>query len=661
MTRTPFHKILIANRGEIALRVMRTARALGYRTVAVFSSADRSARHVAQADQAVHIGEALPVHSYLNIEAIIAAAQASGADAVHPGYGFLAENEDFAQACRDAGLVFIGPSPEAIAAMGNKARAKQLMTDAGVPCIPGYQGEDQDEARLCAEARKIGFPLMIKATAGGGGRGMRLVGKSAQFPDALRGARSEAQSAFGSPGVILERAIVEPRHIEIQVFADRYGNAIHLGERDCSVQRRHQKLIEEAPSPVVSAELRERMGATAVAAVKAIRYEGAGTLEFLLDAAGDFYFMEMNTRLQVEHPVTEFVTGLDLVELQLRVASGEPLPLAQNDVRIGGHAIEIRLCAEDAAQSFMPQSGVMIQWQMAENIRVEHALEAGAEISPYYDSMIAKLVSFGRSRDEARRKLTAALEDVVALGVKTNQKFLANCLRHPVFVAGAATTAFIGVHGEELLKPDGENDARAHGLAAVLLYATASENAVGRVGSSIAHRLPIAFRFNADARQCVARLLNLGENRYSVTIGERNFDLRVIDFEPNRVRFACDGLIESAAFARDRTELWLQYRGAAYAIEDRSHATPARRGEAGADGKVLASMNGRVVAVHVAVGDMVKAGQPVITLEAMKMEHVHAAPIAGRVIAVNAAMDDQVAIYRVIAEIEKSEPAPASP
>jgi len=541
--------------------------------------------------------------------------------------------------------------------MGNKARAKQLMADAGVPCIPGYQGDDQGEERLFVEAQKIGFPVMIKATAGGGGRGMRLVSTPSQFPDALRSARSEAQSAFGSPGVILERAIAAPRHIEIQVFADRYGNAVHLGERDCSVQRRHQKLIEEAPSPAVSAELRQRMGATAVAAVKAIGYEGAGTLEFLLDAAGNFYFMEMNTRLQVEHPVTEFITGLDLVELQLRVASGEPLPIAQDEIRFCGHSIEIRLCAEDADQAFMPQSGVMSQWQMPGNIRLETALDAGAEISPYYDSMIAKLVSHGKSRDEARRKLVAALEDAVALGVKTNQKFLANCLRHPVFAAGDATTAFIGVHGEELLQPDADADARAHGLAAVLLYATASAAAAGRIGSGIAHRLPIAFRFQADARQCTASLLNLGGKRYSVTIGERSFDVCIFDLELNRIRFSCDGLVETAAFARNGTELWLQYRGTAYAIEDRSHATPARLGEEGADGKIRASMNGRVVAVHVAVGDLVSAGQAVITLDAMKMEHVHAAPIAGRVIALNAALGEQVEIYRVIAEIEKGAPA----
>jgi geranyl-CoA carboxylase alpha subunit len=335
---TPFSKILIANRGEIALRVIRSARALGYRTVAVYSTADAHAAHVSAAEQSVCVGEPLPAQSYLRIPAIIDAARVSGADAVHPGYGFLAENEDFAAACRAAGLVFIGPSPEAIRSMGDKAGAKRLMIEAGVPCIPGYQGEDQSERRLSEEAARIGYPIMIKATAGGGGRGMRLVPSGAEFADLLRSAQSEARNAFGDATVILERAIVEPRHIEIQVFADRHGNAVHLGERDCSVQRRHQKVIEEAPSPAVNAELRARMGATAVAAAKAIAYEGAGTLEFLLDRAGNYYFMEMNTRLQVEHPVTEAITGLDLVEWQLRVAAGEALPLAQHDIRFSGHA-----------------------------------------------------------------------------------------------------------------------------------------------------------------------------------------------------------------------------------------------------------------------------------------------------------------------------------
>src|SRR6202158_2094158 len=364
MQRTPFRKILIANRGEIALRIMRTARRLGYGAVAVYSDAGRESLHVPAADQAVRIGEALPAQSYLNIGAIIAAAKDSGADAVHPGYGFLAENEDFAQACRDAGLVFIGPSPDAIRAMGNKAGAKAIMQAAGVPCVPGYQGPDQSDAAMLAEARKIGFPVMIKAVAGGGGAGMRLVADAAAFPDSLRGARSEAQGAFGDATVILERAIADPRHIEIQVFGDAFGHAIHLGQRDGSVQRRHQKLIEEAPSPAVSPELRARMGAVAVAAVKSIGYEGAGTLEFLLDKTGEFYFMEMNTRLQVEHPVTEAIPGHDLVELQLRVASGEPLGVRQEDIKFSGHAIEVRLCSEDAALDFMPQSGRMALWQV---------------------------------------------------------------------------------------------------------------------------------------------------------------------------------------------------------------------------------------------------------------------------------------------------------
>src|SRR4051794_24173801 len=451
--RTPFFKVLIANRGEIALRIMRTARRLGYGVVAVYSDADRESLHVREADQAVRIGEALPSQSYLRIDAIIAAAKAGGAGAIHPGYGFLAENEGFAQACRDAGLVFIGPSPEAIKAMGNKAGAKDIMRAAGVPCVPGYQGGGESDAVMLAEAKRIGFPVMIKAVAGGGGRGMRLVPNAAAFADALRSARSEAQGAFGDSTVILERAILDPRHIEIQVFGDRYGNAIHLGERDCSVQRRHQKLIEEAPSPAVSPELRARMGAVAVAAVKSIGYEGAGTLEFLLDQRGEFYFMEMNTRLQVEHPVTEAITGLDLVELQLRIASGEPLGLQQEDVIFAGHAIEVRLCSEDAGHDFMPQSGRMALWQMPDGIRVEHALQSGSEIPPFYDSMIAKIISHGADRNEARGKLICALEQTVAFGITTNQGFLISCLRHPGFAAGEATTAFIGKRRSELLAP----------------------------------------------------------------------------------------------------------------------------------------------------------------------------------------------------------------
>ena len=675
-TATPFSKILIANRGEIALRVMRSARALGYRTVAVYSAADADARHVREADQAVCIGAALPAQSYLRIPAIIEAARLTGADAVHPGYGFLAENAAFAQACRAAGLVFIGPSPEAIGAMGNKAGAKALMMAAGVPCIPGYQGADQGEARLAAEAGRIGYPVMIKAVAGGGGRGMRLVHAPEQFIESLRSAQSEAQNAFGDATVILECAIQEPRHIEIQVFADRHGHAIHLGERDCSVQRRHQKVIEEAPSPAVSSELRERMGATAVAAVKAIRYEGAGTLEFLLDRDGHYFFMEMNTRLQVEHPVTEAITGLDLVALQLRVAAGEPLPITQADVRFSGHAIEVRLCAEDPGRSFMPQSGTLALWQMPEhgvgqmgqvgNVRVEHALVSGAEIPPWYDSMIAKLIAFGATREEARRQLLRGVEDAVALGVTTNQAFLARCLSHPVFVQGGATTAFIGQHLDALLQPDAEAQLRAAVLAAMLLIETAVGVRARGNARRLTHKLPVNLHFTLAGAQRRVSLTHLGQRRYEAGADGRRFALELVELGAQALRFSCDGVMESAAWHRDGARLLLRLRGQAFEIEDQTRAASARQDGAGtsagaSDGKLRASMNGRVVAVLVALGERVVAGQAIVTIEAMKMEHVHAAPLAGTVKALNVAVGEQVSARRVVAEIEPLAVEPATP
>lgn len=643
---TPFHKILIANRGEIALRVMRTARAMGYRTVAVYSDADRNARHVREADEAVPIGGALPAQSYLNIKAIIAAARLSGADAVHPGYGFLAENAAFAASCRDAGLVFIGPSPEAMTAMGNKAEAKRLMLEAGVPCVPGYQGESQDEAVLEAEARRIGFPVMIKATAGGGGRGMRLVHEAADFLDALRSACSEARSAFGSAEVILERAIIEPRHIEIQIFGDRYGNVIHLGERDCSVQRRHQKVIEEAPSPAVSAALRAAMGATAVAAARAISYEGAGTLEFLLDAEGHFYFMEMNTRLQVEHPVTEAITGLDLVALQLRVASGEKLPLRQEDVTFTGHAIEVRLCAEDAAQNFMPQSGQMKLWHAPDSIRADHALESGSEISPYYDSMIGKLISHGATRDEARRKLGSALTDLVALGVKTNQTFTRSCLLHPVFVAGDATTAFIAHYGDELRDADSAAQWRILALATILLYETASSSAP----SGLAPRQPIDMRLGVNGKAYAVALVNLGDGAYSVATEDHQVTMRIEARAAESIRISCNGLVEKLVFLRKDATLWLHDRGVPYEIQDLTYVAVARKSNHG-DGKIRAAINGRVVAVKAGVGDHVQEGEPILTLEAMKMELVHVAPCSGTLTALNIDLHDQVVASRVLAEV----------
>ncbi|MBT7667423.1 MAG: ATP-grasp domain-containing protein, partial [Rhodospirillaceae bacterium] len=396
-----FTKVLIANRGEIACRIMRTSHAMGYRTVAVYSEADGDAPHVQLADQAVCIGPAPVAESYLNVSAILAAAARTGADAVHPGYGFLAENAAFAQACADAGLTFIGPSPKAIDLMGNKRLAKLRMADADVPCVPGYSGADQDDGVLTAEGESIGFPLMVKAASGGGGRGMRLVENAADLPAAITGARSEAENAFGSGELILEKAVIEPRHVEIQVFADSRGNCVHLGERDCSIQRRHQKVVEEAPSPAVGPELRAAMGAAAVAAAQAINYQGAGTVEFLLGADGSFFFLEMNTRLQVEHPVTEMITGLDLVEWQLRVAAGEPLPLDQNGITYDGHAIEVRLYAEDPYADFLPQTGTVVAWRPSPDVRVDTGIVEGQEISPFYDPMVAKVIAHGGDREEA--------------------------------------------------------------------------------------------------------------------------------------------------------------------------------------------------------------------------------------------------------------------
>ena len=650
--KTAFHKILVANRGEIALRVMRTARALGFHTVAVHSTADAGARHVSAADESVEIGGPLPAQSYLRIDRILEAARLTGADAIHPGYGFLAENGDFAQACADAGIVFVGPSPQAIRAMGHKAEAKQLMMSAGVPCIPGYQGTDQSDQRLQAEAQLLGYPLMIKATAGGGGRGLRLVNHAEEFHGLLTSARSEARGAFGDDAVLLERAILEPRHIEIQVMADRYGNAIHLGERDCSVQRRHQKIIEEAPSPAVGPELRQRMGAAAVQAVKAIAYEGAGTLEFLLDRQGNFYFMEMNTRLQVEHPVTEAITGLDLVELQLRVAAGEPLPLSQEQVHFDGHAIEVRLCAEDPAAGFMPQSGHLGLWRESSLLRVEHGLNRRSDIPPYYDSMVAKLIAHGRDREEARRRLLHGLADTVALGVHTNQAFLAACLSHPVFVQGEATTAFIAQHRDELLATDPGQAEEAVALAAALIYAVGNE--------ALPHAFEVPVRLALNRLVTAAVMTHVSGEGCRLQIGDRRFDLRLIEVGEHELRFTCNGVGRKATYRRNGALLDLHYLGQAWRIEDLTRHGVARQSQSAGDGKLRSSMNGRVVAIAVVVGDAVEAGQALVTLEAMKMEHVHAAPMAGRVVAVHVGVGDQVDAYRIIAEVEPLAAAPAS-
>ncbi|MGD0564241.1 MAG: acetyl-CoA carboxylase biotin carboxylase subunit [Roseiarcus sp.] len=654
--RTPFRKILVANRGEIALRIMRTARRLGYGVVAVHSAADADAPHAREADQAIAIGGPAPAQSYLRIENILAAAEASGADAIHPGYGFLAESAAFAAACEAAGLVFIGPSAAAIRAMGDKAGAKALMRAAGVPCIPGYDGE-QSEAALAAAAREIGFPLMIKAAAGGGGRGMRLAPSEAAFAELLRAARSEAQGAFGDATVLLERAIEAPRHIEIQILADRWGAAIHLGERDCSTQRRHQKLIEEAPSPAVSPALRQRMGAVAVAAVKAIGYEGAGTLEFLLDSAGAFYFMEMNTRLQVEHPVTEAVTGLDLVELQLRIAGGERLPLQQEDVRFSGHAIEARLCAEDAAHDFLPQSGRMLRWRAPQGLRVETALGAEGDIPPYYDSMIAKIVSHGATREEALRKLARGLDETIAFGVTTNQTFLAACLRHPDFVAGGVTTDFVERRREALLARPRDDLLPPAALAALLFRLPQRGAQPWRKGRALASAFAAPTRVDVEGTIHDVEIFRRRDGAYALAYDGAEFSIEVEALDDETLRFRVGDVAESATFLRAGDRLYWLSRGVAFACRDATLAPPRRASAAGGDGKLRAAMNGRVVAVLAKLGESVALGQPLIALEAMKMEHVHGAPAAGIVAALHVAEGDQAAAGAILAEIE---PPPAA-
>ncbi|MBL8378875.1 MAG: biotin/lipoyl-binding protein [Burkholderiales bacterium] len=655
-----FKSILIANRGEIALRVMRTARRMGYQVVAVYSDADANAPHVRLADKALRIGGPRPADSYLDVDAILSAARDSGAEAVHPGYGFLAENAGFAERVIDAGLVWIGPPPSAMHAMGDKAEAKRLMRAAGVPCVPGYDGDDQSEATLLREAQGIGYPLMIKATAGGGGRGMRLVESAAALPAALASAKSEAEAAFGAATVLLEKAVVEPRHVEIQVFADDHGHVVHLGERDCSVQRRHQKLIEEAPSPAFAGSdghhLRRRMGEMAVAAARAIKYRGAGTIECLLDARHNFYFMEMNTRLQVEHPVTEALTGLDLVEWQIRVARGEALPItAQEEIltrfESGGHAIEVRLAAEDPARGFLPQSGPVLAWRAGPSagVRIDHALESGAEVSPFYDSMVAKFIAHGPDRASARARLVGALTDARLLGVRTNQAFLAATLDHPEFAAGRATTGYVGRHAESLLAGLDALPPTLAGLVAYLVRALRHGHDPRAVLLPLAW--PALVAVAVDGVAVKAQVQALGGARYRVRADEAEIVYSLIDCAADRMRF------DSPA---GRVELTLATKGAAihvghkaqqFVIEDRSLAAGTAAGGAAA-GLVRAPMSGRIVALYVQEGQRVEKGAQLVVLEAMKMEHPAAAPMAATVRKVLVQHGAQVGAGTLLIELE---------
>ncbi len=645
-----FTKVLIANRGEIACRIMRTAQAQGYDTVAVYSDADADAPHVRMADQAVCIGGAPVGESYLNMAAILEAAARTGADAVHPGYGFLAENATFAQACADAGVTFIGPSPRAIALMGNKRLAKLRMAEAEVPCVPGYSGTAQDDPTLAAEGEKIGFPLMVKAAAGGGGRGMRLVEAAADLPAAISGARSEAENAFGSGELILERAVVEPRHVEIQIFADSHGNCLHLGERDCSIQRRHQKVVEEAPSPAVDDALRAEMGRAAVMAARAIDYVGSGTVEFLLGPDGTFYFLEMNTRLQVEHPVTEMITGLDLVAWQLDIANGATLPLSQDEIRFDGHAIEVRLYAEDPYAGFLPQTGVVAAWRPSAEVRVDGGIAQGQVISPFYDAMVAKVIAHGRSREEARRRLIRGLAGTTLLGVPNNRGFLLDVLRHDNFRDGAATTAFIPTHFPDPQRP--QPDATARALAAVLLY---RHGAREQIGWRPASPMAVAIDLRSGNMQYPCRVMAAADG-YRVELGDEVVELTLSSIQDAWIRFESGGILQGAAFAFDGDDLHLDLAGVSHGFFEFTPALASAKGRDG-NGRLTAPMAGRIVAVRARVGDDVVKGQILVILEAMKMEHEIKAPGDGVLGSVLVATGDQVEPKQILAMVIPPETA----
>ncbi len=662
---TPFNSILIANRGEIACRIMRTAKALGIRTIAVYSDADETAPHVKMADDAVRLGPGPVGDSYLHAGKILDAARQTGAEAIHPGYGFLSENAGFAEACAQAGLIFIGPEPDAIDLMGDKAKAKRRMIEADVPCVPGYQGEDQSDATLLNEADAIGFPIMVKAAAGGGGRGMRLVTRKKALGDAIKTARSEAENAFGAGDLILERAIIEPRHVEIQVFADRHGNVVHLGERDCSVQRRHQKVLEEAPCPIMTDDLRTAMGEAAVKAARDINYVGAGTVEFLLDKNGAFYFLEMNTRLQVEHPVTEMVTGLDLVALQIRVAQGERLEFTQQDVTLSGHAIEARLYAEDVSADFLPATGPINLWRppTADGVRVDSGIATGGEVSPFYDPMIAKIIAHGATRNEARRKLVDALKRTALFGVVTNKKFLIDALEKEKFVNGEATTAFIAeAFSEDDFKPSPlrAEDAVA---AAVLLYSQARTSALKKAVSvspalmnwSSATNIETPYLF-ADGEQPVAVfVVATGATQYHANSAGETYSVGVGDISEQQASLSINGERRSVLFhcpmtSGNSAQIELCVDGRDIKLTN-LNAVIASAGEAAGAGSVIAPMHGLLMDIFVKPGQKVAKGDRLAILEAMKMQHELLAEIDGDIAAIHFEPGVQVAADELLFEI----------
>jgi 3-methylcrotonyl-CoA carboxylase alpha subunit len=635
-----FSSVLIANRGEIACRIARTAKRLGLRTIAVYSVADAGALHTRLCDEAYCIGNAPPRESYLSIERLIETAKQAKAECIHPGYGFLSENADFAEACAKAGIVFVGPPVEAIRTMGLKDRAKALMEKARVPVVPGYHGERQDTKFLKEKAYELGYPVLIKPAAGGGGRGMRRVDKHADFETALEGAVRESQSSFGSSRVLVEKYIASPRHIEVQVFADRHGNAIHFGERDCSLQRRHQKVIEEAPAPGMTPDLRAQIGAAAVEAARAVGYSGAGTVEFVADGtkglrAGAFWFIEMNTRLQVEHPVTEEVTGLDLVEWQFRVAADEKLPLTQSEIRISGHAIEARVYAEDPEHGFLPSTGTIVALELPDDIRVDSGVEQGGEVTPFYDAMIAKLIAHAPTREAALDRLAGALDRTLIAGVRSNIAFLAKLCRAPEFRHGKVDTGFIDRNLETLGAVPQQRDLAAAALgAAHLLDAVTAEtpdNADGALESGSPWDARDGFQLGGVRSIAVPVLID-GESANAT-----------IAYTKNGTRIAIDGVAPAAdakVFAAG-LDAYVVRHGRQTRVRIKDFSAPAA-GASGGDGVVKAPMHGKVLELLAHVGDSVAPGQRLAVIEAMKMEHTLRAPFAGKVMQVSAATGDQV-------------------
>ena len=652
-----FSKILIANRGEIACRVIRTARRLGILTVAVYSDADAAALHVALADEAYRIGPAPAAQSYLKGEAILEVALASGAEAIHPGYGFLSENASFAAACSEAGLVFIGPPAEAISAMGSKSEAKRVMAQAGVPLVPGYHGEEQEASQLLARARELGFPVLIKASAGGGGKGMRTVLDESEFPDHLAAARREARSAFGDDRMLLEKYLARPRHVEMQIFADAHGNAVHLFERDCSLQRRYQKVLEEAPAPALPAPLRQAMGEAAVAAARAIGYRGAGTVEFLLDQDGSFYFMEMNTRLQVEHPVTEMITGQDLVEWQLRVAAGEPLPLAQEELSLSGHAFEARIYAEDPARDFLPCAGRLVHFRLPEgdsHLRVDTGVREGDEIGIDYDPMIAKLVVWDVDRPRALLRLRVALAGCRVAGVATNVCFLTQLAGHRAFAAEEIDTGFIGRYLGELIPQPGPIPDQTLALASLeLLLRRARDREHAAAASADPYspwNLGQGWRLNLEEQE----QLHFLDREAQVSVGIRHLPRGYLLDLPGGAMTASAEQAASgelmAELAGKRIKGTVVQQGELLTVIERGCSHTLRLREAGAgdselergEQRLTAPMPGKVVAVLVEPGERVERGRPLVILEAMKMEQTVTAPRSGTVAALNFAPGAQV-------------------